>query len=286
MASYTAILIQANGYIGSSDITISEGNGVGTLDQLLANLGNEKYVLDYIEIWSDNKDQLMQPIGLINFSPEGNYIQEYLTPQQDVYQFANILNKIMAKSFVIDENSRITLSILANTTVKMTLYINKEIRNIASLTKQLEQEGAKGIRLELAKEIGFREPEELKESKLTTTEKEKQEALRIAALNRKATVLNNKEFGFREPEEVPKVVSTKGLTVSDKQIGTIIIPKTMLAESAKQSTSLKLGKKEKQPQKEEIGECLLCPLIAGLVMTIGVYAIYYHSGGAALFIKK
>jgi hypothetical protein len=170
MAAYNAILIGTD-YIGGSDsVKVTESNGAGTLNQLLATVGNEKYIIDSFEIWSDSPDQLMQPIGLANFPPNGNSSNRYLIPQKSRYQFQDVLKGLDTNNFPLDENTRITYNIFPNANVRLTMNINKSIRKDNSLVKGLEEAGAKNINYDILKDIGISEPEEIIEK----TKQEKQ----------------------------------------------------------------------------------------------------------------
>lgn len=175
MPSFIPILIGTSYIGGSTEVQVVESNGTGSLNQLLATVGNEKYIIDSFEIWTDNIDQLMQPIALVRLSPDGNYKNFVVIPQKSIYQFQNVLKKIETNNFPLDENTRINYNILPNANVKLTLNINKSVRKDNSLTKVLEQMGSKSIRPEIMQELGFREPEEideLKKKKQTAKDKE------------------------------------------------------------------------------------------------------------------
>jgi len=161
MPSYTPILIGTN-YIGASgEVTVSEANGDGSLNQLLSTVGNEKFIIDSFEIWSDSTDQLQQPIQLTQLKADGNHKVKNVVPQKCVYQFGNVLKDLKTGNFPLDENTRISYNVLANTNTKMTLNINKDIRKDNSLVKLLAQAGGKSIQPEVLKDLGLREPEEL-----------------------------------------------------------------------------------------------------------------------------
>lgn len=179
MADYSAILIGTDYVGGAESVTVSESNGAGSLNNLLATVGNEKFIIDSFQIWSDDADQLMQPIGLVQLQPDGNAKTKYIVPQKSRYQIQNVLKNVSTSNFPLDENTRISYNILPSANVKLTMNINKNIRKDNSLTKVLQQMGAKSVAPEIMHDLGFREPEELNEKKLK----------------------NLKENGFQEPDE-------------------------------------------------------------------------------------
>jgi hypothetical protein len=207
MASYSAILIGTDYIGGAENVTVTESNGSGSLNQLLATVGNEKFIIDSFEIWSDDADQLMQPIGLIQLQPDGNAKTKYVVPQKSRYQIQNVLKNVSTSNFPLDENTRISYNILPSANVKLTLNINKNIRKDNSLTKVLQQMGAKSLAPEIMQDLGFREPDELDEKKLNSLKKN----------------------GFSEPEEINNVEGeetankTGTIVTSQKDVTTKIL---------------------------------------------------------------
>jgi hypothetical protein len=173
MPSYTPILIGTD-FISSASVQVTEGNGAGTLNQLLSTVGNEKYQIASVELWSDNPVQLEEPIGLISISPNGNSSNHVVIPTKSIFQIANVIKSIDTKNFPLDENTRISYNILPNTIVKFTLNIDNTIRQDNSLVKLLEKMGAQSIAPEIMKELGYKEPEEIKKWKSADGEQFKQ----------------------------------------------------------------------------------------------------------------
>ena len=223
MATYNAVLI-GTGFIGSDNIQITEANGDGSLNQLIANVGNETYIIDSFEIWSDDIDQLHQPIGLLQVEPNGNACGHYIVPQKPLDSISNVLKDMKTNNFPIDENTRISYNVNPGATVKLTLNINKDVRNDFSFKKMLEEFGSHSIKPDVLKALGYREPEEMYE----------------------------------------KVISPK-----------IQVNKCMATP-----------KEIKQPPKKKKPEIPVKTLLAGLVITVGVFIVYYNSEGAAFFDKK
>jgi hypothetical protein len=175
MATFASILI-GTGFIGSDTVQVTESNGAGSLNQLLASVGNEKYIIDSFEIWSDDPAQLEQPIGLIHLSPDGNFSNKLVIPTKSVNQITNVIKYIDSANFPLDENTRISYNILPNAVVRFTLNINQGARKDNSLIMQLNQMGAKSIRPEVLKDLGYREPEEMNKWK-TASDKEFMQAV-------------------------------------------------------------------------------------------------------------
>lgn len=162
MPTYSAVLI-GTGYIGNPNVTVTEGNGAGTLNQLLSSVGNEKYVIDGMDLWSDNIDQLSQPIGLVQQNINGNQCGQIVVPQKPVTSIANVLPGIKLGNYPLTEDTRINYTVLPGATVKMTVNINKQVRNDFSLTAELIKAGGHSIKPDVLRELGYREPEEINE---------------------------------------------------------------------------------------------------------------------------
>jgi hypothetical protein len=162
MAVYSAVLI-GTGYIGNPNVTVTEGNGAGTLNQLLSSVGNEKYVIDGMDLWSDNIDQLSQPIGLVQQNINGNQCSQLVVPQKPVTSIANVLPGVKLGNYPLTEDTRINYTVLPGATVRMTVNINKEVRNDFSLTAELIKAGGHSIKPDVLRELGYREPEEINE---------------------------------------------------------------------------------------------------------------------------
>jgi hypothetical protein len=160
MPTYTAILISVNN-VGGTDVTIQENNGVGTVNQLLATVGNEPLLLDSVDIYSTNKSQMEQPIEFIRKELNGNERNFIQNPTLSVYQLNNTIKGIQTKDVTIDENTYINYTIQPNTNVKLTLNINKAARKYLSYTKILDIANQNNMFDVVIKEIGFREPDEI-----------------------------------------------------------------------------------------------------------------------------
>jgi len=161
MAIYSLTLISINN-IGGTNVTLQESNGVGTVNQLLATVGNEPLIIDSVDVFSDSTSQVQQPIEFIRKSLTGNLKNVIKIPTLDRFQLNNTIKGVKTKKFPIDEDTYINYIIEANTSVKITLNINKEARKYLSYTKMLDNANKNNVFNEVIKEIGFREPDEVK----------------------------------------------------------------------------------------------------------------------------
>jgi hypothetical protein len=161
MAIYSATVISVNN-IGGTDVTLQENNGVGTVNQLLATVGNEKLIIDSVDIYSTNKSQIEQTIEFIKHGINGNEKNFVKSPILNTYQLNNTIKNVKTKKFSIDEDTTINYTILGNTNVKLTLNINKEARKVLSYTEILNKANKSSIFNQVIKEIGFRESDEIK----------------------------------------------------------------------------------------------------------------------------
>lgn len=159
MAIYYSTIIETD-ILGDTEVKITE---TSSLNSFLNSLGQEKFIISSLNIWSDNESQLTQPITLIQNKPEGNVNQKLKIPSIDKYQSINILNDVKLGNFQFDEDSKFDYTILANTKIKLTLNMisDEEARKKLSYTKMLEKSGAKNVVKDITEDLGFKEPEEL-----------------------------------------------------------------------------------------------------------------------------
>jgi len=160
MAIYTATLISVNN-IGGTDVTLQESNGAGTLNQLLATVGNEKLIIDSVDLFSTSVSQVQQPIEFIKKGINGNEKNIVRIPNLDVYQLNNTITGLKTKKFSIDEDTYINYVIEGNSNIRITLNINKEAREVLSYTRILDQANKSNMFNQVIREIGFREPDEI-----------------------------------------------------------------------------------------------------------------------------
>lgn len=142
MSVYAFSIIEIN-LIGNSNVVVTEsGGGMSALTQ---NVGNESYCLDNIKLWTNNQDQLEQPLTISKTDPNGDVNVGVETPSIDSYSFISKFDLKM-KCHPLDANFKMNYTILPNTTVKMTVGVNDKpsvTSNLSNL-KILEKESGKG----------------------------------------------------------------------------------------------------------------------------------------------
>jgi hypothetical protein len=146
--------------LGNTGIKLTE---TSSLNAFINSLGQEKYIISSLNIWSDNEAQLVEPITLIKSGPEGNITEDLKVPQIDSYQTINALNNYELKDWQFGEDNKIGYKILGNSIVKLTLNLSdsKEVKKSLSYTEMLKDAGAEDILEAVKDEFGFKEPEKL-----------------------------------------------------------------------------------------------------------------------------
>jgi hypothetical protein len=159
MAVYYSTVIDSN-LLGDTGIKITE---TSSLNAFINSLGQEKYIICSLNIWSDNELQLVEPIKLVKSGIEGNVIEDLKIPSVDSYQVINALNKIKVDNWQFDEDCRLDYAIRAYTIVKITLNLSCEegAREMLSYPKILEELGAENVLKTVKEVLGFKEPDEL-----------------------------------------------------------------------------------------------------------------------------
>lgn len=195
MARFFSTLIEQNILgDGTQEVTASNASTQTSLNQLLANVGGEKYIIGCINLFSSNVDQLRQPIVLKKDDINGNTKRDVIVPSIDSYQKQSILNDVGLKSFNLDENSGLEYKLLANSSVKMTLNLEAKKRIFLSNAKMLkEQLGIKkDLKSEVLGDIDIPEPEELKKSACSQREISEPEEIKKAKR-------------FKKPKKIKKI---------------------------------------------------------------------------------
>jgi hypothetical protein len=144
MAVYAFSIIESN-LVGNTPVTIQENSTPNGMALLLNNVGNEKYLMRGVKIWSSNPDQLNQEITLITNDPNGNRTEKRYTPDVDSYSFISKLD-VSTKGYHLDGDSQMLYTILPNTEVKMTVSVEdgKNVTANLSNLKILEAAVGKG----------------------------------------------------------------------------------------------------------------------------------------------
>jgi hypothetical protein len=144
---YTFSIIEAN-LIGNSNVTIQESTDNG-MALLLNNIGNEKYVMDSLKVWSSNPDQIQQGFILVKSGADGNITNNSLTPDVDSYSFQGKID-LPTDGYELDGDSKIIYTVLPNTVLKLTVSVSDKEKvkaNLSNLTI-LEEASGKGIILD------------------------------------------------------------------------------------------------------------------------------------------
>jgi hypothetical protein len=135
MAVYYSALIKQD--IIGSNTNVSTSQPSSPLKQLLNNVGNEKYVISSLNIWSDNFTQLIQPIKLIRKTIDGKEDSHTVVPSVDNYQKQSILNNISLDNFEFNEDTKFEYSLLGDTNVKLTLNFDEAARKKLSVESEM-----------------------------------------------------------------------------------------------------------------------------------------------------
>jgi hypothetical protein len=140
---YSFSIIEAN-LVGNSNVTIQESTDNG-MALLLNNIGNEKYVMDSLKIWSSNPDQIQQGFILVKSGADGNITNKALTPDVDSYSFQGKVD-LPTDGYELDGDSKIIYTVLPNTILKLTVSVSdkQDVRANLSNLKILEKESGKG----------------------------------------------------------------------------------------------------------------------------------------------
>jgi hypothetical protein len=135
MALYFSTLIQSNIIDGNENVELTQTTQ--QFKELLNSLGTEKLVICSLNLWSNNRLQLIQPITFVKTMADGQ--ESYFTkiPQLDSFQTENVLNNFNLNNYQFNEDSTLRYEILPESTIYLQLNFDGDDRDKLSLLTQL-----------------------------------------------------------------------------------------------------------------------------------------------------
>ena len=137
MAVFFSVLIEENIYGDNENVTIEESNA--PLNEIVNSLGQEKYIINSINIWSLNPDQIRQTLIINKSDPDGNSISVTKSPQLDSFQKQFQIQNYKINNVEFDQNTKFIYEILPNTEIRFTINIDDTTRRYLSSSSQLLQ---------------------------------------------------------------------------------------------------------------------------------------------------
>lgn len=170
MAIYTFSIIQQNVIVSdTTPVAIQESTDNG-MALLLNSVSQKTYTIQGMRIWSDNTDQLSQPVTLIKKDPNGNLLQITHTPSLDSYSVQSKLN-LKTGNYKLDSNSEMQYTVLPNTQVSITMSLDvKDVKADTGNIKILEKAAGKGHLWDTIDESGMQYKEEKSDFAVETKE--------------------------------------------------------------------------------------------------------------------
>lgn len=135
MAVYYGILIESNVIGGNPDIKVLDASI--SFKSLMNSLGNGKMLLRSLDLWSDNRMQLIQSISFIRTKIDGTQDKITKVPQLDSFQTDNVLNNYEVGNIEFDENSKFEYELLPDTITRIILNFDEDVENVLSVSSQL-----------------------------------------------------------------------------------------------------------------------------------------------------